>query len=225
MRAITGVQMVELEESYQDMCNSVLKDISKSDNLVVLHQGWGHVINFGERNNSEKSKITEIQEVGLIYEKSRLDIELQLYFGDDITQAVSLYRNPDVTYESFLRLEKKGWRFKPNFHLNRPSGPIAPNLHDNGYFSTKVENNEAYFNFFNASGNRYYFEHRMSKAKMIEKVGNLIRLGIIERQQYSGYMNLNFNEFGLCPGFGLFYPYPFQIRSQNSDQNTYLQNR
>lgn len=175
-------------ELLQRRINNLLKSISKDDENVKYHRGWGYYI---------QTPYSQIQEIGLILVMKESDwwLELCLYFGDSQRQAKSFFKSkPNIGH-----LDTSKWRIQPNFHVSFMTSNLV-------WFQS--DNTNEYLRFWEENVERICQKKKAEVPNYIkwlvdEKI--ILATKEVHEKMEEKYYKTAMQTLNICPGLGVIY--------------------
>lgn len=133
------------------------------------------------------------------------EIRISLYYGDVLSQARKYFKL-NIPFSKINPLIKKGWKYKPNFHISSINSPLI-------WFDTKKEYEQDYYNYWLKNQSEIKQFSKTEFLKYLKKMEKL-NLVVIDKDKQdkleSKLINTNRSTVNICPGFGIYYPIEFE---------------
>lgn len=185
-----------------DRINMILNDIVKDGIDVEYRRGW--------RVNAIHTQFDEISLIGIeILVDKNNSLRIALNYGDTLGQSRKFY-SLGIGFEKIKELIKKGWIYKPNFHLSYWRNHLI-------WFETLKDKGEIYYN--------YWLENieetrQSKKSELSDKLQSYSDLGLIRLNSEilqavdDQILSTKRDRINVCPGFGLYFTYELTKASE-----------
>lgn len=174
---------------------NILLDIVKIKDSVRYQVKW--------KNNIIEIGFPEIRMIIFSFhfvDEDNYNLIISLYFGDTQNQSKNFYQN-NINYETILKLQNKGWQFRPDFHISFMQTHLV-------WFATQSQGIKKYYEYWMKNSKHI---KQQPKELLLKYLDNLKNVGIIEinskelSEIHEKVLNTNRNTINICPAFVLYY--------------------